>query len=172
MADELEGFEMFEGSDQLQKIPLFRYLSFDETTSLASLIRKEKHPAGKTIVEQGALGAALYLVVGGKVRVERVIEVPGDLDLSDNRTEVLGHLGEGQLFGEMSLIDDMLTSARIVSETEVELLLIDRLPLEKLLASNDKLAVKIYRSFCWQLSHRVRHMNEALAVKSESNSHT
>lgn len=153
---ELEGIEVFEGADRLQKLPLFAKLSYDETNALAALARRESKARGTVIVEEEALGAALYVVLKGKVRVERS---------SPEGTDVLGVLGEGELFGEMSLIEDLLTSARVVADADVDLLCIPRLPFEKLLAGSDRLALKVYRAFCRQISERLRKANALLAAK-------
>jgi CRP-like cAMP-binding protein len=156
---ELEGFQELEGADRLQKIPIFRGLSYDETNALAGLIRRQVAQPGAVLVEQNALGSALFLLTSGTVRVER----HGD---DGKVTEVLGHLGPGQMFGEMALIDDLLTSACVVAETAVDLLAVDRAPFEKLLEQNERLAFKVYRAFCRQLSERLRKTNDLLAGKA------
>ncbi len=153
---ELEGIEVLEGADRLQKLPLFAGLSYEETNQLAALVRQERRAGGEVIVEEHALGSALYIVLEGRVRIERT---RGD------GVEVLGQLGAGELFGEMSLIEDLLTSARVVADGEVALLSIPRLPFEKLLAKSDRLALKVYRAFCRQLSERLRRANDLLALR-------
>jgi extracellular factor (EF) 3-hydroxypalmitic acid methyl ester biosynthesis protein len=75
---------------------------------------------------------------------------------------VLGRLEEGGLFGEMSLVDDLLTSAQVVADTEVELVVLPRRPFEDLLAADAALAVKVYRAFCRTLTERLRHANDLL----------
>lgn len=153
---ELEGIEVLEGADRLQKLPLFAGLSYEETNQLAALVRPERRGQGEVIVEEHALGSALYVVLEGRVRIERT---------SGDGVEVLGQLGPGELFGEMSLIEDLLTSARVVADGEVALLSIPRLPFEKLLAKSDRLALKVYRAFCRQLSERLRRANDLLALR-------
>jgi CRP-like cAMP-binding protein len=66
----------------------------------------------------------------------------------------------------MSLLDDVLTSARVTAVKPARLLRLPRARFEQLIGSDDKLAVKIYRSFCRQLSDRLRKTNEALAARS------
>ncbi|MBI5544898.1 MAG: cyclic nucleotide-binding domain-containing protein [Deltaproteobacteria bacterium] len=153
---ELEGIEVLEGADRLQRLPLFSALSYDETNELAALVRHESRRGGEVIVEENSLGSALYVVVAGKVRVDRT---------GPDGTDTLGLLGEGELFGEMALIEDLLTSARVVADGDVELLCIPRRPFELLLAKSDRLALKVYRAFCRQLSERLRKANELLALR-------
>lgn len=153
---ELEGIEVFEGADRLQKIPLFGTLSYDETNALAAIAAQESRKQGSVVVEEEALGLALYVIVKGKARVERS---------SEEGTDVLGTMGEGELFGEMSLVEDLFTSARVVAETDLELICIPRRPFEKLLEGSDRFALKVYKSFCRTLSDRLRKANALLSAK-------
>ena len=72
-------------------------------------------------------------------------------------------MGPGELFGEMSLIDDQLVSADVVAQGNVEVLVIPRRAFESLLTLNDKLAVKVYRCFCKALSEKLRRANQKVA---------
>lgn len=158
---ELEGFGQSEGVDLLQKVPLFKKLSYEETQKLAQIIETQQLPTGATVIEENALGDALYVVLEGRVRVTRDLNKDG----SHDEGELLGHLGEGELFGEMSLVDDLLTSARITTDERSRLLKIPRRRFEALLASDDKLALKVYRSFCQTLSDRLRKTNSLLEAE-------
>ncbi len=142
----LEGLGEQDGIDLVQKIPLFRALTFDETRRLFAIAGVERRRAGEVIVEANSMGQALYVVRRGRVRVAR-------------DGVVLGKLGEGELFGEMSLVDDLFTSADVLADTDVDLLVLPRRPFELLVASDLMLAVKIYRAFCRTLSDRLRRAN-------------
>lgn len=141
-----EGLGEQDGIELVQRTPLFHALNFDETRRLFKVARLERRPAGTVIVEADAIGEALYIVKDGTVRVVR-------------DGVVLGALGAGELFGEMSLVDDLFTSARVEAETEVELIVLPRAPFERLVASDLALAVKVYRAFCRTLSDRLRRAN-------------
>lgn len=149
-------FSEVDGVELLQKTPLFARLGFDETRRLAKLVRVERGSRGQLVVEQDSLGQALYIVRQGEVTVFR-------RDESGKRFEI-GRLGEGELFGEMSLVDDLLSSADVeISSDEAELLVIGRQDFERLIESDDRLALKVYRSFCQTLSERLRRQNQRLA---------
>ena len=149
---ELSGFGGFEGVELLQKLHLFTRLSFDETSRLGGIIEYVDLPAETVVIEQNALGNALYVIARGEVKVTR----DADGDGKHLAEEEVGRLRDGELFGEMSLIDDLLTSARVTTVTACRLLKMPRDKFEALLASDDKLAVKVYRSFCRTLSDRLR----------------
>ena len=145
----LEGFGEQDGIELVQKTPLFRSLDFDETRRLFAIATRERRRAGEVIVEADAMGQALYVVKRGRVRVLR----DGGL---------VGKLGEGELFGEMSLVDDLFTSARVEADSDVDLIVLPRRPFELLVASDLVLAVKVYRAFCRTLSDRLRRANAHL----------
>jgi CRP-like cAMP-binding protein len=149
---ELTGFGGFEGVELLQKLHLFKKLTFDETSQLGSIIEYVDVPEGNVVIEQNALGNALYVIAKGQVKVTR----DTDGDGKHTSEEEIGRLSEGELFGEMSLIDDLLTSARVTTVTPCRLLKMPRDKFERLLGTDDKLAVKVYRSFCRTLSDRLR----------------
>ena len=144
------------GVDLLQRVPLFRTLGFSETMALSGICRIEGKPDGAVLLHQDSLGQALFILKDGAAVVRRRDPITGV-------EKELATLAPGELFGEMSLIDDQLVSADVVARGEVELLVIPRREFEKLLAANDKLAVKVYRCFCAALSDRLRKANAKLA---------
>jgi len=156
---ELTGFGEFEGVELLQKIHLFQKLTFDETTRLGSIIQYLDVAPETIVIEENALGDALYVIAKGEVRISRDINQDGTHDAS----EEIGRLKEGDLFGEMSLIDDLLTSARVTTVGPCRLLKMPRDKFEALMGSDDKLAVKVFRSFCRTLSERLRKTTAMLA---------
>jgi CRP-like cAMP-binding protein len=156
---ELTGFGEFEGVELLQKLHLFQKLTFDETTRLGSIIQYVDLAADTIVIEEHALGDALYVIARGEVRVSR----DADGDGTHTKAEEIGRLKDGDLFGEMSLIDDVLTSARVTTITPCRLIKMPRDRFEALLATDDKLAVKVFRSFCRTLSDRLRRTTGMLA---------
>jgi PPM family protein phosphatase len=144
---EIPGFEAMEGVELVQKLPLFRTLTFDETRALFAIARLVKKGKGDVVIEEDSLGSALYILRKGTVRIER-------------RGALLGTRGVGELLGEMSLVDDVLTSAEVVADEDVELLMIPRRDFETLLERDPSLALKVYKAFCRTLSERLRTTND------------
>ena len=143
------------GVELLQRVPLFHRLGYEETMSLAAISHVEERADGEHIIQQDSLGNALYILKEGCASVRRRDQVTGEL-------QELGKLGRGELFGEMSLIDDQLTSAEIIATSAVEMLVIPRRAFEALLAGNERLAVKVYGCFCRALSDKLRKANQKL----------
>jgi len=153
---------MSPGCDLLQRVPLFKTLGFQETLSLAEITHLEKRAEGSKILEQDSLGGALFIVKEGKVAIRR----------REPTSEIreLAVLREGDLFGEMSLIEDQLVSADVVALTQVELLVMPRRDFENLLERNPSLAAKIYRTFCRSLSDKLRKSNTRLYEATQKSS--
>jgi NADH dehydrogenase len=90
-------------------------------------IRREHFEAGEVVFREGDRGDWLYVVLDGEVEV--VQSVPG-------RGEVpLARLGQGECFGEISLVSDRPRSATVRSVTAVNLLAVDRDAFQSLFAS-------------------------------------
>jgi CRP/FNR family cyclic AMP-dependent transcriptional regulator len=149
---EIEGLTIVDGIEKLQDCFLFKGLSFEETRMLANICKPVHKNDGDIIIEENALGQGLYLIIKGKVKVFR----------GEGEKKTLAILEAGEIFGEMSLIEDMLTSASISSVGKTDLLKIDKRDLEQLMESNHLFAAKIYRSFCIVLSKRLRKANQKL----------
>ena len=144
------------GAELLQRVPLFRRLGFAETMLLSGICRIEHKPDNAVIIHQDSLGQALYILKEGSALVKRRDPLTGV-------EQELATLPQGELFGEMSLIDDQMVSADVIAKGPVELLVIPRREFEGLIAKNDKLAVKVYRCFCAALAERLRKANAKLA---------
>ncbi len=140
------------GADLLQRVPLFSKLGFEETMLLARISHIERRRDGDLIIAQDSLGGALYILKDGLARV-RVHE------RTTNQVREVATLVPGELFGELTLIDDQLASADVVAVGEVELLVIPRRAFDDLLSANQLLAIKIYRCFCRALADKLRRAN-------------
>ena len=154
MPADLEGFEGFDGIELLQKLPLFSDLNHAETLRLAAICIAEKRGAGTILVAENALGESLFVVRSGRVSVDK-----GD---GSSRLH-LGEMAAGEMFGEMSLVDDVLTQATVTALEDVELLVVPRGELDALLSSDPALALKVFRSFCRALTAKIRALQKLIA---------
>jgi len=148
-------FPVVPGAELLQRAPLFAKLGYEETMLLARISHLETRAAGELIIAQNSLGGALYILKEGRARVR--------LNDANAAPRELATLSRGELFGEMTLIDDQLASAEVVADGPVELLVIPRRAFDDLLAENPALAIKIYRCFCRALADKLRKANARIA---------
>ncbi len=145
--DKIDIFEGMEGSELLQNTFLFKNLTFDETAVLAGLFTPKSFPKGAILLEQDAIGENLYLIEKGRAQVVK----------SDGNSEqMLADLGPGEIFGEMSLIEDRLTSASVKAKEAVTCLVLSKTNLKHLMESNPRFALKVFQAFCYALSERLR----------------
>ena len=88
---------------------------------------KKNFEKGELIIKEGTSGSAAYIINSGKVEVFRTIE---------GEKVALASLGENQIFGEMSMIDDRPRSASVEAVTDVEVTVIERERFNELFYSN------------------------------------
>lgn len=105
----------------LRPVPIFRGLSKPALLEVARRAKEVKLPAGTAIVEQGDAGDSVWIIERGNVEVIR-----------DDR--VVAHMGPGEYFGEISLIDGKPRSATVVAVDDVELLTVTASDFDSLLS--------------------------------------
>ena len=80
----------------LKGIPTFEMLSSEQIEALAGICEAHAFLAGDIIFRQGDLGSSLYVVVDGRVAIEREVT-------SEDDTVSLTVIKPHEYFGEMSL---------------------------------------------------------------------
>jgi CRP-like cAMP-binding protein len=102
----------------LTTVPLFAGIDPAELAQLADVTREKQYPKGSVIVFEDDPGDALFIVREGRVKVVLVSE--------DGREVILGVLGVGEHFGELSLIDEQPRSAHVIAMEDSTLLVLRR----------------------------------------------
>ncbi len=143
--------QRMEGYDALKQLPIFDALTLDEMKALYGISDQVQFADGEILIEQGHPGQGLFIVRDGSIRVCKV-EAGG-------KESVLATLPAGKYVGEMSLMDDAPTSARVVAVGQVKALRIRKERLEQLMFEHDRIALRIYRTFVRTLSERLRSQN-------------
>ncbi|GAC1683354.1 MAG: Crp/Fnr family transcriptional regulator [Gemmatimonadaceae bacterium] len=123
---------MTETADFLATVPLFRGLPHDELEHFALLVREKGYPKGSVILFENDPGDSLFVVRTGRVKVVLVGE--------DGREVILGVLGPGEHFGELSLIDDQPRSAHVIAMDDAVLLVLHRDDFRKRVESSPTVA--------------------------------
>lgn len=133
-----------------KQVDLFRGLSDEQLMHLGVLATRETHPAKALIVNQGDDADKLYIVATGQVEVSYRTS-------SGDNVPVL-FLGEGQVFGEMTLVDDGRRSASVLAlEDDTVVYSIDNAALATLCAENTGIGYIIMRNIAQDLSFKLRH---------------
>lgn len=106
---------------------------------------------GATIIHEGTTGSNAYLVLSGSVEVYKKV---GDEKL------VLSRLVKGNIFGEMSLVDDKPRSATIVALEDTEVRILSRERFESMLEQNPRAVIPLLK----QVFQRVRYLNQMVTA--------
>lgn len=139
------------GYDVLKRLPIFEDLNLDEMKTFYTICEQTLFQPGEIIIEQGHPGSGLVIVREGRLRVTRV-------DDGGHETQ-LAEIPAGQYVGEMSLVDEVPTSARVSAVDMVKALRVTKARFEQFLLSHEKIALRVYRSFLKTLSRRLREQN-------------
>ena len=98
------------------------------------LLQYEK---GETIIQEGDVGESAYMIEDGCVEVSRS---------AGDRKVVLASLGKGEIFGEMSMIDDSPRGATIIATTDTALLELPREEFLEHLQTEPEFAIRVLRT--------------------------
>ncbi len=103
---------------ELSKIDLFERLDEDELNELAAAIDSERLNAGETLFQSGDLGQTLYIIRSGSI----------EIFIKDNSGQkiILKTAVDGDIFGEISMLDNRPRTASAVALEDTELLSLDR----------------------------------------------
>src|SRR5262245_32655388 len=116
----------------LAQAPLFADLPKRHLRAIAKSTGVSGYGAGETVVEQGAPGSAMYVLLEGRARV-----------VQGGRTRIT--LGPGDFFGEISLLDGEPRSASVVADDAVRCLVLDGRDFGDALAREPLIAMRILR---------------------------
>jgi CRP-like cAMP-binding protein len=122
----------------LREVELFRGVADEGLAAIAAKATEVAFGAGRTIVRQGEVGTGFFLIVAGRARVVR-------------DGETLDHLGPGQFFGELSLLDRQPRIAQVVAEEPTDCLALASWDFESILASEPGVALAILRGVAGRL---------------------
>jgi len=139
--------------DQLIQIPIFRGLSPTEAQAIVAIAEDHLVKKSDPIFGEGDPGDGIYVLLQGTVSIRKQ-------DASGGQQE-LAKLGDGSVLGEMSLIaGDAPRSASAVATTDARLLKISGTRFSKLLAADDRAALKVIRNLAQVMARRLHLMGE------------
>jgi extracellular factor (EF) 3-hydroxypalmitic acid methyl ester biosynthesis protein len=147
-----------EGSTGRRHLPdqAFPFLNLAERDRLVVHGREQHVPAGESIIRERHHSRAIYVLLEGRVVVEK------------HHLGVVDELRPGAIFGEVSFLEGSPASASIVAYDDVDVFVLDEL--DELLGSDLGLASGFYRSLATLLARRLRfttddHVTAALVRK-------
>ena len=141
---------MSEEMEFLRYVPIFAELSDKELETIASLGVRKKYKKGSIILLEEETGAALFVIISGKVKIVRMDD--------DGREVILSILGESDFFGEMAILDGLTRSASVVSTTKSELFMLHRGDFLKAVNDYPSIGIALLR----ELTSRLRKADQQI----------
>jgi len=156
----LESRYLKDNIENIQKLMTIPALKNFETKSLQKLLRLSKmreYEDGEVIIREGDLDPWLYFLLSGQIRISKEGMEIGSLDK------------EGEIFGEMRIIDSMSRSASVYAVGQTMCLALDTSAKDRISAQDpteEKLdfLLLLYRIFAEYMSIRLRATNDELVT--------
>jgi CRP/FNR family transcriptional regulator/CRP/FNR family cyclic AMP-dependent transcriptional regulator len=133
-------------------VPIFAELQQADIDKLLPLLARKGYPKDAVVFFENEAGDTLFMVAEGRVRVT----ILGD----DGREIILSVLGEGEFFGEMSLLDNEPRSATTIAAEDSVLVSLSRADFEAAVAQNPSIMATLIKV----LTARLRHANHQIST--------
>ena len=119
------------------------------------IIMSITYKKGEVIIQQGSHETCAYIIESGRVEVSCMV---------NEKKTVLATLGQKQLVGEMSLMEDKARSATVTAIEDTQVSVIDRKQFNKLLTENPRKLFPIIKA----LFERLRTANKNIVLMERS----
>ncbi|OGS44149.1 MAG: hypothetical protein A2539_00870 [Elusimicrobia bacterium RIFOXYD2_FULL_34_15] len=119
----------------LKKIEFFATISLEDVDKIIEHFSLYEYPKGKSIIKESESGIALYIIKSGRCVVfkRRLLFL----------RKTIAILKEGDVFGEMSLLSNNLTSATVKTLQQTKIFVYLKSDFLQLLSRNRELATEI-----------------------------
>lgn len=139
---------------KVPKSPFFEVLSDEERHALVGEMELEQHGEGDVIIREGQPGSSMYVIANGEVKVFTTGK--------DDKTVYLAKLGEGDFFGEVSVLTGKPRTATITASQPTELLRLDKEKLDNALARYPGIRKVLDDFYRKRAKHTVEAMIESM----------
>lgn len=143
-------------SRPVPKSALFEVLNDVEREAIVREMELETHDEGSVIINEGDPGTSMYLIASGEVKVYTRGTGPS------TGTLYLARLGEGDFFGEVSVLTGKPRTATITASQRTELLRLDKSKLDGVLAKHPGIRKVLDEFYKKRAAHTVEAMIESL----------
>jgi CRP/FNR family transcriptional regulator, cyclic AMP receptor protein len=125
-------------TELLAGCPLFKGIDRDGLAMLGELATPVEFPPGHVIARQGDIGTGFFVIISGMVRVVR-------------DGETVAHLGPGEFFGELSVLDRQPRNAMVTADAPTTCLALASWDFEAVLLDQPRLTLAILRGVAQRL---------------------
>jgi len=137
-------------TETLQKMPVFRFLSFQELMHVMNITELRKFETGDFLMKEGESGDQLFIILEGSAKVEK-------------DGAAIAELKPGDHAGEMALIDSAKRSASVFAAENTNALQIRRADFFRIIRNEPVMATKLLWNFLQVLTDRLRATSEELS---------
>jgi len=134
----------------LKKVPLFSQLDDAELQKMSRHCALQHYTRDQVILVEEEEGNTLFVIHKGRVKVSRIRD--------DGREVILCILGEGDFFGELSLLDGSPRSATVTTLDDSEILVLRRADFLRLVEEHPQISITLLR----ELAERIRHSDSQI----------
>ena len=135
--------DLMETIEIIRKNELFNGLENNELETLVKLTRQKKASRNTFIIKEGDESQEMYVIKQGKAEVMLNNENGDEL--------ILSTLNEGDIFGELSLLDGKPRSANVVALEDCVLLVIHKADFYEFLYKNNNASIQVIKYLCQKL---------------------
>lgn len=150
--------EAFGGAEQkikmLGNVPAFAYLSYQDLIKVINVGDLFKIAKDKYICKEGDPGGEMMLILSGSVEIQK-------------NSQKIRNLRRGDVFGELSMIDEAPRSASVLALEPTNLLAFPRESLFKLFREQPDLAVKFLWGVTMETNKRLRVASNKMVGRPE-----
>ncbi|MFQ6676963.1 MAG: Crp/Fnr family transcriptional regulator [Fidelibacterota bacterium] len=143
-------------TDLLRTVPIFSELHRNDVNKISDRMVSRTYDKGQVILLEEATGETFFVIANGSVKITRLSD--------DGREAILAILGEGDFFGEMSLLDGSGRSANVISLENSEVLTLSRNDFLEILETYPKISISLLE----ELTMRLRKSDQQIESLSLS----
>ena len=137
----------------LKNLPAFEDFGPAQIDALAAHLKQEEWEGGHVFIRQGTQGEALYLLISGSVVVTR-------RDANSDEEHEVRELGGGEMFGILSLIDDLPASATCTAKGTVKTAALPREAFRQLYHQARPLGLHLQYMVAVQMARDLQEVNK------------
>jgi CRP-like cAMP-binding protein len=134
----------------LSKVSLFESMNPKYVKGIAAICTERNFKPGEYLMKQGESGIGLFIILSGKVKVEKADASGRTVELAEN--------GPGDIMGEMAVFDGAPRSASVAAAAETTCLVLASWEFNSFLKAHPEAALELLPI----VVKRFRETNEAL----------
>ena len=143
-------------AQKLDEIHIFSDLSGEELEKVANLCTPRTYPKNSMIILEEEFGDTVFSIITGTVKITRVND--------EGKEVILALLGQGELFGELAVLDGEARSANALAQEQCTILAFPKGEFLNLLKTNFKISFALMG----ELAKRLRKSDQQIEALSLS----